>query len=222
MRHYIAFFFALIFSFTFAFASELPEAIPETEELPVTEEAPVEPSEPVEDGEEVVEGEPVVVVPESIVTDSLTIEAGVVTLAMPENNEYPSDSPLSGGVYIEVDTRELGEVLIYVPTDYQYRSFAFDESGNIVNIRSATITGVLYDGNTVYSVRFTSFGNPSYRLATGNYTWDDLTVTEVLNTNVVFIESNEDLPPVPDADMLSVIIVALLGVIVLCHFMKRF
>lgn len=155
------------------------------------------------------------------VVGEMTVQAETVVLGLPEENDYPTDSPLAGGLYIECNTAELGEVLIYIPVDYQYKSFTFDETGNIVNIRSSTISGLLYRGSSTYTFRISSFSNPTYRSYNSGSSYSDLTVTSVLNTNVVFVEGNEDIPVVPDSDMQGLICIFLLGVIVLCLFMRR-
>ena len=52
-------------------------------------------------------------------------------------------------------------------------------------------------------------------------TYEDVNITDILNTNIVFVESNDDLPPVPDSNMLQIIITFLLGGCLLCLFIKR-
>lgn len=153
--------------------------------------------------------------------DGLTVYADNVLMSVPEDNVYPSGAPLVGGLYMEVSTSQLGDILIYVPTSYQYKSFTYNTDGAPVNITSSTITGYYY-GSADYNVRWSSFGQAQYRLVSGGYSYQDLDITDVLNTNIVFVESIDDLPVVPDTDMLSVILIFLVGVIVLCLFIKRF
>lgn len=153
----------------------------------------------------------------------LTINADAVYLTSPDDAVvYSVGDVLSGGAFFEVDTDELGSVKIYIPIDYQEGSFAYDNYGNLVNIRAATITGYILDG-TQYTVRWTSFGTPQYRLL--NYsgvgsTYNDLTVETVEDTNIQIIEDDSEVPLFPDDRYVQLLILLCLGVIVLCQFMK--
>lgn len=157
----------------------------------------------------------------AVQVESLTVQADTVLMSVPENNDYPSGAPLSGGVYMHVTTRALGELLIYVPSNYQSKAFTF-ESGTkeVINITSSTITAYVV-GQADYSFRWSSFGRLQYRRNTSGYTYEDVNITNILNTNIVFVESNDDLPPVPDSNMLQIIITFLLGGCLLCLFIKR-
>lgn len=162
---------------------------------------------------------------ESIYTDTLEVNADTVMLMsnLPEDNDYPSGAPLQGGVYIHADTSQLGEIIIYVPTEDQYKAFTYNTSGQPINITGSTITGYTYTGNDYY-VRWNSFGQAQYRLVNNSgygTSYEDLDISEVLNTNVVFIEGNEDLNPLPDATVLSILIFSLVGGCFFCLLLKR-
>lgn len=173
----------------------------------------------IEDGGEVIEEE------EPFIEDagSVHINADAVYLTAEEEAVvYSVGDVLSGGAFFEVDTSELGNVKIYIPMDYQEGSFAYDNYGNLVNIRASTITGYILDG-TQYSVRWTSFGTPQYRLL--NYSgvgssYNDLTVETVTDTNVQIIEDDTEVPLFPDTRFIQLLILLCLGVIVVCQFMK--
>lgn len=153
--------------------------------------------------------------------DSLTVSANQVLMSVPEDNAYPPSAPLAGGVYMHVDTQQLGELIIYVPVSNQFKSFTFAANTETpVNITASTISGYTYSSED-YQIRWTSFGQCQYRPYSGSYSYTDLDITSVLNTNIVFVTGPEDLPVVPDSSMLQVIIVFLLGVMVLCLFMRR-
>lgn len=127
------------------------------------------------------------VVPESV--DDLTINAENVTLMslLPEEDVYPSGAPLEGGVYMHLDTSELGEILVYVPVDYQYDSFTLNSSGQPINITASTISGYSYDG-VDYSIRWSTFGVPTYRPVDYDYgtSYQTLTVNDIIATNIGF------------------------------------
>jgi len=143
----------------------------------------------------------------------------------------PSNPRVSGACFIDCRTVELGRVTLYFPVTYQYDCLTYSSSGNLFNLTNSTITGFYYDSSSVgdsqLAVRFTSFNEPEYRYAYENgnyisYTYDNLTITEILNTNIDIVESYDDLTIVPRHDLLLYIIISLLGVAVLCLFMKRF
>ena len=157
----------------------------------------------------------------SVSVDGLTLYADNVLMSVPDDPVYPSGAPLVGGLYMEVQTSQLGNIVIFVPTSFQYKSFTYNTAGAPVNITSSTITGYYY-GSTDYTVRWSSFGQAQYRPVSGGSSYADLDILDVVNTNIVFVEGLEDLPVVPDSDMLSVIMIFLLGVIVFCLFIKRF
>lgn len=173
----------------------------------------------VEDGGEVSEEE------EPFIQDSgeVHINADAVYLTAEEEPIlYSVGDVLSGGTFFDVDTSELGTVKIYIPIDYQEGSFAYDNYGNLVNIRASTITGYILDG-TQYTVRWTSFGTPQYRLL--NYsgvgsTYNDLNIESVQDTNIQIIEDDTEVPLFPDARFVQLLILLCLGVLVLCQFMK--
>ena len=146
----------------------------------------------------------------------------IVPFGIPEDNEYPPGSPLAGGLYMQVNTGQLGNVLIYVPIDFQRNSFTYDASGNVVNLRSSQITGFMYRGNTLYNVRWAALQTPEYRLYNTSNTYQALTIRDVLNTNIIFIESNDDIFLVPQSEMYQLILITIAGAMMLCLFMKRF
>lgn len=156
-------------------------------------------------------------------TDEVHINADAVYLTEPDEAvSYAVGDVLSGGAFFEVSTDELGDVKIYIPIDYQDGSFAYDNNGNLVNIRSSTITGYILDG-TQYTVRWNSFNTPQYRLL--NYSgagsaYQDLSIYSVNDSNVQIIEDDSDVPLFPDDRFIQILILLCLGVIVLCQFMK--
>lgn len=138
-----------------------------------------------------------------------------------EDNQYPESAPFAAGYYIECSTSQLGTVMMYVPYNFQRGSFSFDDTGNLVNITSSTITGIVFRGNTSYTLRFSSFGNPQYRSSSGSSSYMDLTVNEVLNTNVQIFSSQHQIALYPDSQLLQLILVFLGGVIVCKLFLTH-
>ena len=132
----------------------------------------------------------------------------------------PSNPPFTGSCYLTGDTREFGTVTVYLPVSYRsgYLSFNGD---NLFNVTNSSVSGVLYDGGTEYDFRISSWSEPQYRVQdSGYYQYEDLTFTSIDYSNMEIAES---FPPlVSYDDVLPYLPIALLGVIVLCLFMKRF
>lgn len=151
------------------------------------------------------------------------IEAEQVVLYDNTVEEYAFSSDiLNGGYYFSADTSELGEVSIFVPYEYQYGSFTTNSTGNLVSLRSSTVTGIMYRGSTAYTIRWTAFSTPQYRFAnTTGYTYEDLTVSNILSTNVEVLNDYEKIPLFPNADLIRLLMLLGIGVIIVCLFMKR-
>lgn len=150
----------------------------------------------------------------------VVVQADQVILSSDAQPFALSGSPLAGGYYIDCSTSALGDVRIYVPYEYQRGSFTTNSSGDIVSLRSSTVTGLLYDGDTAYTVRWSSFGIPQYRSYSGSsYSYYDLGVSEILDTNIQILSSDSDVPLLPSVEYLLLALILLLGVCCVCKFM---
>lgn len=132
-----------------------------------------------------------------------------------------ASNPVAGGPYFEVAS-SIGNLKIYVPADYQYGSFSYFNGSNICSIRAATISGYAFRGSTLYQVRFTPFCDPQYRLYNSTNSYADFTITQVKSTNIQVLKSDTDLPLYPQTPVLLLLIFGLMGVLLLCLFIKRF
>ena len=150
----------------------------------------------------------------------VVVQADQVILASDAQPFSLPGAPLAGGYYIDCSTAALGDVRIYVPCEYQYGSFTTNSNGDLVSLRSSTVTGLLYSGGTPYTVRWSSFGTPQYRSYSGSsYSYYDLGVSEILDTNVQILSSDSDVPLLPSGEYLFLVLILLLGVICVCKFM---
>ena len=150
----------------------------------------------------------------------VVVQADQVILASDAQPFALSGAPLAGGYYIDCSTSALGDVRIYVPFEYQYGSFTTNSNGDLVSLRSSTVTGLLYSGDTPYTVRWSSFGTPQYRSYSGSsYSYYDLGVSEILDTNVQILSSDSDVPLFPSSEQLLLVLILLLGVCCVCKFM---
>lgn len=137
------------------------------------------------------------------------------------SDEPPANPPFYGGVYITGVTRELGSITVYIPVSYRSGYLGLTSSGNLCNVSSSSISGVLYRGSVEYDFRLYSWSEPQYRVQdSGYYQYEDLTFTIITASNA---EISDSFPPLVSADsVLSLVPLIFLGVIVLCLFMKRF
>lgn len=103
---------------------------------------------------------------------------------------YPDYVNQSSASFIECQTN-LGRGTIVIPKNYQYESIGFSGNQyNLMNINSGSISGyfVLQNGTT-YTLSASGFSTFQYRNTNGNYySWYDLTVSEIYNTNVQFAD----------------------------------
>ena len=132
----------------------------------------------------------------------------------------PSNPVFTGCLFISGSTRELGDVVVYLPLTYQEGYLSYDGS-NLFNVTNSSVSGRLYVGAREYDFRCSSWSSPEYRVTdSGYYQYESLTFTSIDSTNIQILE---DFPPLyPLSDILPLALVALLGVIVLCLFIKRF
>lgn len=152
--------------------------------------------------------------PDTVIVDGVEVGSEPVALA------FDGSRPLAGGYYVDVVTSQLGDLLIYIPVNYVDGYLTYTESGNLFNLSSSTVTCIAFTENgTQYSVRFSSFAEPQYRLYDYQVsTWYDLTVSEVSDTNVRIL--SEDAPqPIPQY-VLLVLALVLIGGILICVFWK--
>lgn len=114
--------------------------------------------------------------------------------AVEYSTEFPSYVPISGGAFFEVKS-SLGQITFVCPNNFKNGYFGFSGNGNnICNISNSTVSGYIYtaSGNS-YQARFTALGTLEYRTSSGSYyEYRDVTITEILNTNVTFIDDKGD------------------------------
>ena len=114
--------------------------------------------------------------------------------AVEYSTDFPSYVPISGGAFFEVKS-SLGQITFVCPNNFKNGYFGFTGNGNnICNISNSTVSGYIYtsSGNS-YQARFTALGTLEYRTSSGSYyEYRDVTITEILNTNVTFIDDKGD------------------------------
>ena len=112
--------------------------------------------------------------------------------AVEYSTDFPSYVPISGGTFFEVKS-SLGQITFVCPNNFKNGYFGFSGNGNnICNISNSTVSGYTSSGNS-YQARFTALGTLEYRTSSGSYyEYRDVTIREILNTNVTFIDDKGD------------------------------
>lgn len=133
-------------------------------------------------------------IPSIVIVCVLFITLSFPSFAAEYGEAYPSYVEQSGGCFIECQTN-LGKGTILLPVNFVNNSLGFKGNGkNLMNITSGTINGYLTlerGGNTSYTVRATNYSTFQYRNEQGMNQYNDLTVTEIYNTNCFFVDNTE-------------------------------
>lgn len=114
--------------------------------------------------------------------------------AVEYSTDFPSYVPISGGAFFEVKS-SLGQITFVCPNNFKNGYFGFSGNGNnICNISNSTVSGYIFTSSgSSYQARFTALGTLEYRTSSGSYyEYRDVTITQILNTNVTFIDDKGD------------------------------
>lgn len=128
--------------------------------------------------------------------------------------EVPSDS-----YYANVQTAELGEIMVYFPYNLA-RYLSYSESDHhIINTYSSQITAYGYNGSW-YQIRFPTFDAPSYRRDGTTSTYVDLTITGLNETNITFL-NDTDFTAFSSGTLSNLAMLLIGGCILICLFIRR-
>lgn len=122
--------------------------------------------------------------------------------------------------YVDCRVSGLGNVRVYFPINRQYDTFAVDASGQLINVTDSTVYGYVVSSGP-YRVRFDSFSGAAYRLLDSSNSWRDATVSDVTGSTVSILDEGSPSPLLPDTQVLACLILFLLGVVVVCLFMRH-
>ena len=151
------------------------------------------------------------------------VSSPVAMLAVPfsvdSSGAVPSSAPLGYCCYVTCSTSQLGDITFFVPVSYREGYLSLSDNG-LMNVHTSTVSGYFYRDSTLYQLRFSGYSTPQYRVYDSGYNYSDLTVNEVISTNMVIYDSYNDV----SADRSDIYLLGLLlvgGVIVVCLFMRR-
>lgn len=147
----------------------------------------------------------------------------VPAFAVYYDDTFPSDETgLTGGLFMECSTN-IGDIVIVIPYNFKEDTFTFSTTGNVFNASSTSISCTMFLNNNQYTVRWAGYSFPQYRLSDTGYTYSDLVINSVTDTNVVFITDDAELRN--DNYYLSIyekIIISLLFVLIFLLFLCWF
>lgn len=95
----------------------------------------------------------------------------------------------AGGYYLDVSSSALGSCTIWLPLEVQNGSFSW-YNGQLVSLRSSSVSGVVISNGVTYSLRFSSFlqGAQYLRSSGSSSVWTALNVSSVSSGNVEILE----------------------------------
>lgn len=147
--------------------------------------------------------------PEDPVVDSGPIPVYLVDPEPPEPYAAGTVGP-AGGYYLDVSSSALGACTLWLPFEYYSDSFSW-YGGQLVSLRSGSISGIVVTGSTVYNLRFSSFlQGAEYRRPSGSsYVWTALNIASLSGGNIEVLDDS----PGHSFDIPSLIIVAIVLIV---------
>ena len=87
--------------------------------------------------------------------------------------------------YVEVQTTQLGRITLLIPSNYA-NFFQFGGEIPLINSNSSTYSVFIKENTNVYNnqVRFAPFDVPEYRTTSTSYDYQQLTITQVYDSNL--------------------------------------
>lgn len=126
-----------------------------------------------------------------------------------------------GGYYFVADCALGQGVKFWVPADFAQGSITMDSFGSLVNMTNSTIYLMPDDStlNSSYTIQAPRFSSFLYRRDASGYTWSDLDISNITDTNISWLVNTPQVFPV-STYLVIVIAVLILGFL-LSIFLKR-
>lgn len=130
---------------------------------------------------------------------------------------YGSDG-IVGGYYFVADCALGDGVKFWVPADFAVGSITLDSSGSLVNMTNSTIYLMPDDStlNSAYTIQAPRFSSFLYRRDASGYTWSDLAISNITDTNISWLADT------PHALPVSTYMVIIIGVLILGFLLSVF
>lgn len=162
--------------------------------------------------------------PESINDIAGVIGSAVADAVSPQSDDVPvlyASGGIVGGYYFVADCALGDSVKFWVPADFAQGSITMDASGSLVNMTNSTIYLMPDDStlNSSYTIQAPRFSSFLYRRDASGYTWSDLDISNITDTNISWLV---DTPQIFSVSTYMVIVIAVLILgFLLSIFLKR-
>jgi hypothetical protein len=102
-----------------------------------------------------------------------------------------------GGYYFVADCALGQNIKFWVPADFSQGSITFDSSGGLVNMTNSTIYLMPDDTtlNSSYTIQAPRFSSFLYRRDASGYTWSDLDISNISDTNISWLDDTPQAVP---------------------------
>lgn len=126
-----------------------------------------------------------------------------------------SSGGIVGGYYFVADCALGQGVKFWVPADFSAGSITLDASGGLVNMTNSTIYLMPDDSslNSVYTIQAPRFSSFLYRRDASGYTWSDLNISNISDTNISWLDDTVQAVPLPSYFVLiaSILVIGFLA-----------
>lgn len=126
-----------------------------------------------------------------------------------------------GGYYFVADCALGQGVKFWVPADFAQGSITMDSSGSLVNMTNSTIYLMPDDSslNSVYTIQAPRFSSFLYRRDASGYTWSDLNISNISDTNISWLDDTVQAVP-PSSYFVLIASILVIGFLALFAFKR--
>lgn len=128
------------------------------------------------------------------------VGSAVADAVVPQTDDVPvlyASGGIVGGYYFVADCALGQDVKFWVPADFSQGSITFDSSGGLVNMTNSTIYLMPDDTtlNSSYTIQAPRFSSFLYRRDASGYTWSDLNISNISDTNISWLDDTPQAVP---------------------------
>lgn len=138
--------------------------------------------------------------PDAVQDIAGAVGSAVADAVAPQTDDVPilyASGGIVGGYYFVADCALGQDVKFWVPADFSQGSITFDSSGGLVNMTNSTIYLMPDDTtlNSSYTIQAPRFSSFLYRRDASGYTWSDLNISNISDTNISWLDDTPQAVP---------------------------